>query len=174
VPTDSAVTPTNARRQPISDTEAVIAITKEAELQKDLLDFKVLGQLSDTALEIIEPCDFLEILVDLFTTLPDSFISVVAQMLGKAKEVCKPLPLFCSYTSQVLLRQMCNIFADFAVEMVCPLLSGVNVTHSTLENLSCVLPLLFRHFKSNIVFSLSFPQSRPCYKDISSFFKGIN
>lgn len=100
VPTDSPVpSPKNPRRSPLISATSPDANQEEKEREEekgqeeenqqiDTLDFKFLGQLSDAALEIIEPSDFLEILVDLFSALPDSFTSVAGEVLGKAKQVC--------------------------------------------------------------------------------------
>ncbi len=64
----------------------------------------LLSHLAESALAIIEPEDFLEILVDLYSKLPVQFTSVVNNVVEKAREA--------------FVGHACNLVSDFARDSV--------------------------------------------------------
>jgi hypothetical protein len=89
----------------------------------------LLGKLSESALEIIEPDDFLDILTDLLSRLPPSFSSVVGGVLEKSREI--------------LLSRVCDLVTDFAMEVVRPCMSDSAVSLAKLDNLTCIYSAFF-------------------------------
>lgn len=71
---------------------------------------KLLGQLAESALKIIEPEDFLEILADLYARLPPQFTSVVGGVVAKAREefvqgACELASTFAKDVVQVMFKK---------------------------------------------------------------------